>query len=538
MPRLLAAQTWQWAEAPAPSAIPGLSLTALDAAGNLVVAGRFAGTLILGSDTLRTPGDRDVFVARRSPSGQWLRAYQAGGPGHEAPAGLALDAAGNIIIAGTFSNASSTTFGPFTLPNAGQPNTPDLFVARLSPAGQWTQAVRAGGSGAETIAGLALDASGNAVVAGSFGLDNSPAVFGSFSLASNGAEDVFVARLNAAGQWTQAVSGGGSGSKVVRGLHVDAAGTATVLGAFNSPSIAFGAITLTSLPPLSGFSFQYDVFVARLNAAGQWTQAVRGGGSGSESPLALAVDAGGTATVAGSYQAPSSTFGATTLTTTGLADVFVARLSPAGVWTQAAGGGSTNDDNALAVAVDGNGNAFVAGSFRGPTASFGPATLPNAAPNTDDLFVARLNAAGQWTQAVGAGGPGVEYGFKVQLLPGGDLLLAGDYTGAAVFGSTTLPMPGMFSAGFLARLSGQALPARSGQPALGLAPNPAHTTAHLTLAAATTPRTLLLLDAYGRTVRQQPVAAGATSATLGVQGLAPGFYLVRCGDANSRLLVE
>jgi hypothetical protein len=60
----------------------------------------------------------------------------------------------------------------------------------------------------------------------------------------------------------------------------------------------------------------------------------------------------------------------------------------------------------------------------------------------------------------------------------------------------------------------------------------------LTLPADAAPRLVQLLDALGREVRRQPVAANATSADLSLAGLAAGVYFVRCGLSTNRLVVE
>jgi hypothetical protein len=51
-------------------------------------------------------------------------------------------------------------------------------------------------------------------------------------------------------------------------------------------------------------------------------------------------------------------------------------------------------------------------------------------------------------------------------------------------------------------------------------------------------REVVVLDALGRAVRRQVVPARAAAVTLSVAGLAPGLYLVRCGAATGRLVVE
>jgi hypothetical protein len=49
---------------------------------------------------------------------------------------------------------------------------------------------------------------------------------------------------------------------------------------------------------------------------------------------------------------------------------------------------------------------------------------------------------------------------------------------------------------------------------------------------------VLVLDALGREVRRQSLPARATTATLDLRGLAPGLYVVRCGAATGKLVVE
>ncbi|GAB3572255.1 T9SS type A sorting domain-containing protein [Hymenobacter daeguensis] len=74
---------------------------------------------------------------------------------------------------------------------------------------------------------------------------------------------------------------------------------------------------------------------------------------------------------------------------------------------------------------------------------------------------------------------------------------------------------------------------------LTLAPNPAQAGTTLALAVPLArPAPVQVLDALGRTVRQQVLPAQATTAALNVAGLPPGLYLVRCADASARLVVD
>jgi hypothetical protein len=109
-------------------------------------------------------------VVRLDPSGTWTQAVQAGGTTSDIAYAMALDRAGNVVVAGMFGNEISLipsggtiSFGNITLTSAG---CADGFVAWLSPSGQWTHAMRAGGFGEDGVKAVALDAAGNATVMG------------------------------------------------------------------------------------------------------------------------------------------------------------------------------------------------------------------------------------------------------------------------------------------------------------------------------------------------------------------------------------
>ncbi|RZJ58131.1 MAG: gliding motility-associated C-terminal domain-containing protein [Hymenobacter sp.] len=405
-----AAQAWQWAVAPSNSPVSYSEITAMapDPDGTTVVAGSFSGTIVLGPFTLTSSGLVDLFVARLDGAGNWLQAVRAGTNSVCRATALVVEADGTVVVGGAFSGLT-IGFGPFTLANAdnlGLGSTSDAFVARLSRAGAWVQAVRAGGTSLEEVTTLALDGQGNVVVGGYF--VSAVAAFGALQLtnanpgtSSFGTDDIFVARLTRAGTWVQAVRAGGLGHDYPTDVVLEADGTLVVAGNFFSPVAAFGAILL----PNAGQ--EADVFVARLSPAGIWTTALRTGGPHYDSVSDIALAPDGSLVVAGSFNGPATTIGNFTLlnadNTGTYFDAYVARLTRAGAWTQAVRGGSTSSDGATRLAVNPDGSVAVAGYFSG-SAAFGPFT-PRSVGGTD-IYVARLSAAGQWTRWQQAGGAG------------------------------------------------------------------------------------------------------------------------------------
>jgi len=500
---------------------------------------------------------------------------------------IATDAAGNSYIAGTFEGTVS--FGSIALSSVGGS---DVFVAKLDPAGNYLWAVRGGGNGSDSSQGIAVDATGHIYITGSF---TSTATFGT-ALTTAGNSDIFVAKLTPAGTWLWATQGGGINTEMTRSLAVDGGGNAYITGFFDSSSASFGSSTLSNAGAI-------DAFVAKLDAAGTWLWARSVGGSSPDGGTGLAVDAAGNATltgffssasatfgsvtlsnpfagftkvyaarlsasgtwlwastvdgvgdalgqsvgldasgnayVAGYFACPQATFGSTTLTNVGQYDIFVGKLSPTGTWLWAQQAGGADEEYSGALAVDAAGNAYLTGWFSGVNTAFGPTVLGYG--GRTDAFVAKLSPAGTWLWAERMGGAESEAAFGVALSPTAEPWVAGTTSSSSiVIGGVGLNNPASpFTMGFVARMGATATGTAKSRPSeLSLWPNPARETVRMTLGAATSTRPLLLLDATGRVLRRQELAVGATQTTVSTAGLAPGTYLLRCGSSAQRFVVE
>ena len=254
---------------------------AVDSMGAVYLAGDFTGTINLGGGSLKaTAGGYDLFVAKFDAKGSpvWSKSYA--GTGDEIPADIAIDETGAVYVTGNFTNTINLGSGA-TLTSAGGT---DLFLAKLSGAnGVTVWANRYGDSGNATARGLAVDTSGNPVLAGHF---TSSINFGGGALTSAGGDDIFVAKLNASGVQQWAHNYGDSGYQEAYGLAVDTSGNVVIVGAL-AGSTTFGSLaTLTS-------AGGYDAFVAKLNSSGvpQWSK--RFGDGNAQRASSVGVDASG-----------------------------------------------------------------------------------------------------------------------------------------------------------------------------------------------------------------------------------------------------
>jgi hypothetical protein len=185
-------------------------------------------------------------------------------------------------------------------------------------------------------------------------------------------------------------------------VSVLADGSAIVTGYFEGTA-TFGATTLTS--PFFSPGFSYELFVAKISAAGAWVWAAQAGGFvGNDLGYSVTVLADGSAIVTGLFEG-TPTFGTIPLlTSAGSSDVFVAKISAAGAWVWATQAGGTGGDFGWGVSALADGSAIVTGNFEG-TATFGATTLTSAGGS--DVFVARISPNGTfWTatqMAINAG---------------------------------------------------------------------------------------------------------------------------------------
>ena len=154
------------------------------------------------------------------------------------------------------------------------------------------------------------------------------------------------------------------------------------------------------------------------------------GGSGFDSAMALAVDASGSAYVAGFTD--SLNFPATNAVQSfngGGNDVFVAKLSPGGntlMYCTYLGG--TADDRAFAIAVDAQGNAYITGSTTSRDFPVRSALQPTLA-GYRNAFVVKLSPAGNslvYSTYLGGNSSDTAYGIAVDV--SGAAYLVGDTT--------------------------------------------------------------------------------------------------------------
>jgi len=157
-----------------------------------------------------------------------------------------------------------------------------------------------------------------------------------------------------------------------------------------------------------------------------------GGATGYEDAFGIATDSVGNSVFVGPYTS-SAQFGTFTLNAvSGSQDIYIAKINASGTYVWVSTAGSKAGDGANDVTMDALGNTYIVGTL-GDTAMFGSIKV------NPPGFLAVYNASGvcQWAKSVPAG-----YVHKVALDKSGNIYVTGNYSGTAIFGSTTLTSAG------------------------------------------------------------------------------------------------
>ncbi len=386
------------------------TVTALarDASGNLYLGGGFEGATTFsagaGAVVLNSQGGEDGFLAKFTADGALVWARRFGGLSNDEVAAVAVDGAGNAYAAGSFSGTANAlpAPGPSILSDG---SAQDGFVLSLDPGGTVRWALPVGGTEDDAATAVATTSAGTVTVSGSFrGSADFARNAAPVRLSSQGGADIFLASYTSAGTliWTRDI-GGPNDDAITRGaLALDAAGGATISGAFSGiMDFDPGPATATRTSQGPG-----DLFVARYDAAGVFSAVATLGGSGSTFGARVAVDGSGNLLLTGGFSGAidfdpgAGTRILSSLGTGGAADAFVVKLSPTlGLLWVGRFGESTSDPSrqnaGVAVTTDPQGGVFVVGRFFGsPDFDPGSAAFRLTSLGDADGFLVLLTAAG------------------------------------------------------------------------------------------------------------------------------------------------
>jgi hypothetical protein len=298
---------------------------AVDSAGNSYVAGTFRATVQLGNFTLTSTGVLDVFVEKLDTNGNALWVHQFANVGNFysggffgrnrgiAPEGIAVDNAGNVVIADSFTGHIDLDPGNpgqhfLDYPAPGQSGHPDGCLVKLNPDGTFgwdAQVVNVPLDGAGVTA-VAMDGQGNVYAMGTLANDNYFNDATNNNSVQQNANSIYVptpqglANVNELYLWKLNADGTNAFVRPITsqpdptdpfagftatgpraamwglGLAIDAQGNIYATGAFNDKSVDFSPGVFLPGNPTSGPNIvespngNFDTFVEKMDSNGNW----------------------------------------------------------------------------------------------------------------------------------------------------------------------------------------------------------------------------------------------------------------------------
>lgn len=307
-----------------------------------------------------------------------------------------------------------------------------------------------GGSTGDAGRAIAVDASGSAYVVGDTGSPDFPTAFPIQSTNPGaGGWEGFVAKLSPAGNSLEySTYLGGTHEDLARGVAVDSAGSAYVVGRTSSPDFP-------TANPIQGLIRGTDAFIAKLSPEGdRLLYSTFLGGTGDDRGESIAVDQGGNAFVSGmtnSYASSScqdcvpfptvnahqpALNGPTDPSLSREFDFFVAKVNAAGnalVYSTYFGGRAREYEynRSRAIAVDSSGAAWITGeTYSTDFPTLNP--LQAAYGGAGDAIVAKFGPTGTLLYSSYLGATELDSGRAIAVDSGGDAYLTG-YTASVNF---------------------------------------------------------------------------------------------------------
>ncbi|HEX3880366.1 MAG TPA: SBBP repeat-containing protein [Bryobacteraceae bacterium] len=330
--------------------MPGFTVNALalDSAGNLIAAGASQGA---------------AFLTRFDPSGK--PTFRVSFYSFTSATAVALDSAGNVYFTGPLRPAAGST---------------DIAVYKLSPSGDVIYSFIFGGSQNDTAHAIAVDASGDAYVAGeTLSTDFPVTTAAAQSRYAGGASapgyppygDAFLAKIDPTGsKLIYATYWGGSSADAAYSIALDALDNAYIAGATSSANfpVTSGAFQPTNAgPPADPLAPNVagDAFVAKFSTTGASIWSTLWGGASPDAAYALALDSAGDVYFAGTSESINDrpAAGPSVATCRRAGGPFVAALDPTGsklLHSTAMPG--LGYDIGSALALDSTGAVYLAGA--------------------------------------------------------------------------------------------------------------------------------------------------------------------------------
>jgi len=372
-------------------------------------------------------------IYAQEPTLDWGRLM--GGSKEDVAWGIAVDLKGNVYTTGSyeaFADFDPDT-GIFNL--SGVVASRNAFISKINASGDFVWAKGFGGGDDDYGFAVEIDLSGNVYSVGSFqgSVDFDPGV-GTFYVTSSGSTDVYILKLDSAGNFLWVKTLGDIGTDRAFTIALDDSGNVYTAGEFRwtvdfDPGV--GTTNLTS----AGNS---DIFVSKLDSNGDFVWVRQLGGTGTEKVSSIIVDPAGNLVLACQFQHTADFdpgVGVHIFNPVGFKDIAIVKLNSSGDFILASHIGGPASDYCRTVAADLSGNIYAVGTF-GSTMDFDPGidTFNIDATSGTNMYILKLDALGGLVWASAFGGPnGLDYVESIAVDYLGNIYLTGLFSDTVDF---------------------------------------------------------------------------------------------------------
>lgn len=409
-----------------------------DLQGNVYVTGYFKGVVDFDPGNavfnLSSTSDISLFLTKFNAQGDFLFAKQFTGLTQSEGDALQIDASGNIYLGGAFSNQTDLDPGPNTYYLTAQ--STDAFICKLNASGDFVWAKQFGGAYGEFAYDLRVANDSHIYFTGEFYdvADFDPGA-GVYNLNAPNTAGIYVCKLNADGSlvWAKQVYGGmfnrGYALDLDQNQNVYYAGYFTGTADFDPGS---GTQNITA-------NGSQDIFIAKLDSAGNYVWAKNIGGTYIDVAYDLVCDNAGNTYFTGTYASvvdfnPGS--GVNNLISGTNSSAYVCKLDANGnyLWAKSFYG-SGSSCIGWGIDIDASNNVYTTGFFYG-SIDFDPGSsnVTYGAYGTEtDNFISKLDANGNYSWALQLAGGGGATGRCVHAASDGSIYVTGYFSQSVDF---------------------------------------------------------------------------------------------------------
>ncbi len=390
--------------------------------GSVFFGGTFQNQLLIGSQTLTARGEADIFLSKFNTNGEITWAKRAGSNLEDEVTNLTSDAAGNLIVIGTFWQQSDFD----TIQLKAKQNPKAIFLVKYNADGKAIWGKSLSGGALKNATDVVCDAAGNIFLTGFF---SDSLQIEDTILIAKGTTDFFTAKFNSVGQLQWVLRQGQTGDTRATAMSITRAGDLIVAGFFNDTTNIADTTLIAN-------TADQDLFITKISKNGNPIWAKKAGGVFDSDVTSIVIDEFDNIYLTGYFVGTLRLNQQLAIqSSTGQSDFFLLKYNSDGTPLQARALGGPLLQQATDMIIRDN-LLIMSGFYQGNMTFDGFSFSTNA--NTVSGFVAAFNPnfICQWAKNIQS--DKAIFANRIAASSNGAVFTGGSFTGKATFDTKTL----------------------------------------------------------------------------------------------------